>query len=168
MTLANGKGKAYCRGMPDDLYDRDVLAWSECQADMIRRLARGERVNDVDWLHVAEEIEDVGLSELHAVESLLQLMFVHLLKIRGWPDSDSVPHWRGEIVGFQTNMRRRFAPSMRQRIDLEDIYADALRQLAPARYDGVGPQQLAVQCPYDLNLMLTADLATLESVLPDA
>ena len=40
--------------MPDDLYDRDVLAWSERQADMIRRLARGERVNDVDWLHVAE------------------------------------------------------------------------------------------------------------------
>jgi len=168
MTLANGKGKAYCRGMPDDLYDRDVLAWSERQADMIRRLARGERVNDVDWLHVAEEIEDVGLSELHSVESFLQLMFVHLLKIRGWPDSASVPHWRSEVVGFQTNMRRRFALSMRQRIDLEDIYADALRQLSPEKYDGVAPRPFPADCPLDLSRMLTGDLATLETALADA
>jgi hypothetical protein len=63
--------------MPDDLYDRDALAWSEHQADLLRRLARGERVNDVDWAHVVEEIEDVGLAELHAVESCLDQMLVH-------------------------------------------------------------------------------------------
>lgn len=48
--------------MPDDLYERDILIWSEQQADLLRRVARGERVNGVDWAHVAEEIEDVGLS----------------------------------------------------------------------------------------------------------
>jgi Domain of unknown function DUF29 len=154
--------------MPDDLYDRDVLAWSERQADKIRRLARGERVNDVDWLHVAEEIEDVGLSELHSVESFLQLMFVHLLRIKGWPDSESVSHWRAEIVGFQANMRRRFAPSMRQRIELDEIYAVALRQMTLTKYDGVGPQPLPAICPFDLNLMLTGDLAALEAVLSEA
>jgi hypothetical protein len=47
--------------MADDLYHHDVLAWSQHQADLLRRLARGERVNGVDWDHVAEEIEDVGL-----------------------------------------------------------------------------------------------------------
>jgi hypothetical protein len=49
-----------------DLYDTDVLEWSERQADLLRRLAAGERVNsaDLDWQHVAEEIEDVGKSEL--------------------------------------------------------------------------------------------------------
>ncbi len=46
--------------MPDDLYDRDVLAWSEHQADLLRRLARGERVDDLDWEHVVEEIERRG------------------------------------------------------------------------------------------------------------
>lgn len=30
--------------MPDGLYERDILAWSEAQADPLRRLARGERV----------------------------------------------------------------------------------------------------------------------------
>jgi hypothetical protein len=52
--------------MLDDLYDRDALAWSEHQAGLLRRVARGERVNEVDWEHVIEEIEDAGLSELLA------------------------------------------------------------------------------------------------------
>jgi hypothetical protein len=55
--------------MPDDLYDRDALAWSERQAALLRRVARGEPVNDVDWDHVVEEIEDVGLSRLNAIAS---------------------------------------------------------------------------------------------------
>jgi hypothetical protein len=34
--------------MPDDLYQRDILTWSEHQAGLLRRFARGERVNDLD------------------------------------------------------------------------------------------------------------------------
>jgi hypothetical protein len=30
--------------MSDGLYERDILSWSEHQADLLRRLARGERV----------------------------------------------------------------------------------------------------------------------------
>ena len=49
-----------------DLYDTDILLWSERQADLLRRHAAGERVNDasIDWPNIVEEIEDVGRSEL--------------------------------------------------------------------------------------------------------
>jgi Domain of unknown function DUF29 len=115
--------------MPDGRYERDILVWSQHQADLLRRLARGERVNDVDRAHVAEEIEDMGLSELHSVESFLDLMLVHLLKLHAWSDTESRAHWRSEIVGFQKNARRRFAPSMRQRIDLGTLDAEAVMQV---------------------------------------
>ncbi|MBS0638914.1 MAG: DUF29 family protein [Acetobacteraceae bacterium] len=42
---------------------------------------QGEPVNDVDWPPIAEEIEAVGLSKLHAVESFLNLIMVRLLKL---------------------------------------------------------------------------------------
>jgi hypothetical protein len=58
--------------MPDDLYERDILDWSERQADLLRRVAGGERVNHVDWPHVIEEIADVGGSELNSVRSYLR------------------------------------------------------------------------------------------------
>jgi hypothetical protein len=115
--------------MPDGLYERDVLAWSLLQSDLLRRLGRGERVNDVDWAHVAEEIEDVGLSELHSVESFLNLVMLHLLKLQAWPDSMARNHWCSEIVVFQRNAKRRFTPSMGQRIDLDALYSDALDAL---------------------------------------
>jgi hypothetical protein len=115
--------------MPDDLYDRDALAWSEHQASLLRRVARGERVNEVDWGHVIEEIEDVGLSQLRAVESYLELILVHLLKITTWPDCDAVNHWRAQLVSFQSNAMRRFAPSMQQRLDSASAYQSAVRQV---------------------------------------
>ena len=151
--------------MPDELYDRDALAWSERQADLLRRLARGERVNDVDWPHVVEEIEDVGLSELHAVESYLDLMLVHLLKVHGWPNSHSVRHWRTEIGSFQKNAARRFTPSMRQRIDLTKLYGDASEQLDGVDYDDIAPRPWPTACPFTLDLLLTERRAALEELL---
>lgn len=158
----------YYATMPDDLYDRDVLAWSEYQADLLRRLARGERVNDVDWQHVVEEIEDVGLSELHAVQSYLQRMLVHLLKLRGWPDNASVGHWRQEVVAFQQNAERRFAPSMRQRIDLARLYQGAAAQLEDAACDGVAPLSWPADCPFTLDQLLHANRVALEQHLQTA
>ncbi len=65
--------------MGDDLYDHDALVWSERQANLLRRLADGERVNDaIDWPHVIEEIEDVGRSQLSSCENLLRLALLHL------------------------------------------------------------------------------------------
>jgi hypothetical protein len=153
------------RFMPDGLYDRDILSWSEHQADLLRRLARGERVNDVDWEHVVEEIENVGLSELHSVESYLDLMLVHLLKVRGWPNSPSIRHWRAEIGSFQKNAARRFSPSMRQRIDLAKLYSDALEQLEGVDYDDVAARAWPAACPFTLDGLLTDRRSGLEERL---
>jgi hypothetical protein len=149
--------------MPDGLYERDILAWSQHQADLLRRIARGERVNDVDWEHVVEEIEDVGLSQLNAVRSYLRLILVHLLKVQGWPESPAVDHWRQEIVSFQSDAGQRSAPSMRQLIELAPLYAQALRQLGRARFDGLPPRQWLPTCPVTLDELLNADGEALEA-----
>ena len=149
--------------MPEDLYDRDALAWSEQQADLLRRAARGERVNDIDWTHVVEEIEDVGLSQLNAVQSYLRQILVHLLKLHHWPDLAASHHWRAEIAAFQADASQRFAPSMRQRIDLEKIYSQALRQIALTTY-GVEPAASPpAGCPVTLDRLLSGACVELEA-----
>ena len=165
-TVASAPESWYSQPMPDDLYHRDVLAWSQHQADLLRRVGRGERVNGVDWDQVAEEIEDLGLSELNALRSFLRLTMVHLLKIYGWPDSSAVGHWRGEIVGFQSEAAERFAPSMRQKIDVEKLYGLALKQIARDTYDAQPPRLPPDLCPFSLDQLLTADPAALEEALP--
>lgn len=150
--------------MPDDLYERDVLAWSEREAGYLRRLSLGERVNDLDWAHLVEEIEDVGLSELNAVVSHLEQVLVHLLKLRAWPESQSARHWRVEVVAFQRNAARRFAPSMRRRIDLNRLYRDAADQLEAGRERGDPPLGLPEDCPFTLDQLLAEQWERLEAV----
>jgi hypothetical protein len=149
--------------MPDDLYHRDALAWSERQAALLRRVARGERVDDVDWDHVVEEIEDVGISELNTLHSCLLQILVHLLKSHGWPTLSAARHWRSEIVAFQSDAARRFSPSMRQRIDPDEIYDRALHQIKPLRYGGTPALTAPTTCPVTLNQLLTASVEDLEA-----
>jgi Domain of unknown function DUF29 len=137
-----------------DLYDADILLWSERQSDLLRRIAAGEPVNErPDWVNIIEEVESVGREQLHAVESLLLQALVHMLKAEGWPLARDVENWRGDARGFRAQARRRFAPSMRQYIDLADIYADALRIL-PTSMDGQPPQPVSPTCPVTLDELL--------------
>jgi hypothetical protein len=140
-----------------DLYDRDVLAWSEQQAALLRRHAAGERLNsaDLDWPHIIDEVESVGRSDLYAVESLLTQALLHQLKAAAWPHSAAVPGWQAEARLFRRQARRRFTPSMRQKIDVAGLYADALAGL-PATIDGVGPLAVAEICPLTLEELLAA------------
>jgi hypothetical protein len=137
-----------------DLYDADILEWSERQAALLRRVAAGERLNDqVDWENVVEEIESVGRSELSAVETLLFNAFVHDLKAEAWPSARDVLTWRGDARGFRAQARRKYRPSMRQRIDLAGIYADALVAL-PDSLDGLAPLPVPAVCPFTLDELM--------------
>ena len=136
-------------------YDTDILTWSETQGALLRRLAAGEQVNAlVDWENVAEEVESVGREQLHAVESLLFQALVHMVKAQGWPDAVDAEKWKANARGFQSQARRRFVPSMRQKIDIAGIYADALKAL-PSVMDSKGPDTVAQICPLTLDELLT-------------
>lgn len=154
--------------MSDSLYDRDALAWSEQQAALLRQLAAGERPNAaVDWPNVIEELEAVGRSELRSCESLLRNALVHLLKLHAWPRSLAVSHWREEVLSFLADARRAFAPSMRQRIDLADLYAEALSQVRVGMDDSGEPRSLPEACPFVLDDLLAGrpDVAALAAKL---
>jgi uncharacterized protein DUF29 len=126
-----------------ELYDDDILLWSERQADLLRRIAGGEPVNErPDWVNIIEEVESVGRSDLRAVQSLLLQALLHMLKAEAWPDSLSVPSWRSDAVLFRAQARQAFSPSMRQRIDVQGLYATALRAL-PSAIDGQPPQPVS-------------------------
>jgi hypothetical protein len=141
-----------------DLYDTDILLWSEQQAGLLRRRAAGELVDDaeLDWPNIAEEIEAVGSEQRHAVESLLVQALLHRLKAAAWPASLTVPHWEAEARVFLGDAKRRFVPSMRQRLDLASLYRQALRGL-PTTLDGEPPMAVPETCPCTLDELLAED-----------
>jgi hypothetical protein len=134
------------------LYDADILLWSEQQADLLRRLARGERVNDaVDWENLIEEVGDVGRSEFNSVASLLRVGLTHLLLAYASPRPEPVGHWEAEASAALADAAQRYAPSMGRRIDLGGIWsvaaANATRKLAA---DGGPARPLPPGCPFSV------------------
>jgi hypothetical protein len=144
--------------MPDDLYNRDIVAWSHEQAERLRRVARGEPVNDVDWDNLIEEVESVGRSQVQAVESLLLQALIHAMKVAAWPEERSVRHWLGEIEAFLVQARRRVTPSMAQALDVAEIHRDALRIARRADVEAK-PRPLVEVPPLTLAELLADDLA---------
>jgi hypothetical protein len=140
-------------------YHSDILLWSEQQADLLRRMARGERVNGLDWENVAEEIESVGRSELRAVESQLRVALTHLLYLLHAPERAPVAHWSTEVLAALDNAQRGYAPSMAQRIDLDRIWRSACRLTAPKLEEmGLVLPPPGAECPVTLAELLAEDV----------
>ena len=138
-----------------DLYDTDILLWSEHQAALLRRLAAGERLNErPDWTNLIEEVESAGLSEVHSVQSLLVQAMAHRLKAQAWPESREVPGWLAEARRFEGDAASRFTPSMNRRLDVTNLYHRALR-IMPTTIDKILPAALPAICPFTLDDLLS-------------
>lgn len=138
----------------ESLYDKDVVAWSERQARLMRSVALGViSPKALDWDNLIEEIESVGREQVHAVESTLVQALIHDLKCAAWPDVLYVSHWQAEARVMRRNVRRRFTNSMRQKIEAASLYADALDGL-PKDIDGRAPLPVPTTCAATLDQMM--------------
>lgn len=150
-----------------DLYETDILAWSEQQAAALRELAsRRDLPNALDLAHVVEEIEDVGLSQLNGVKSRTRRILEHVLKCHAEPDAPSVRHWHGEIANWQTELADRFSQSMRQRIELDGLWRQAVKVAmleigAPTGHASspVTAHPYPTECPILLDNLLSEQVA---------
>lgn len=139
-------------GFDPALYDADFFTWTQRQAAALRSMPRGAAV---DIEHVAEEIGDLGKSELDQVTAFLGLMLQHLIKLQAALTSRDAAHWYQETSNFQSSARRSFSPGMRQLIDLDEVWVDAQR--AVRRFlDEIGRRgdSLSAACPFGLDEML--------------
>jgi hypothetical protein len=99
-----------------DLYDIDVVIWSERQAALLRRMAAGERVNDqIDWTNVAGEIEALGISDRRELRNRVRTILAHLLKLQVSPATEPRAGWCETILEQRAQLRTllRDSPSMK-------------------------------------------------------
>ncbi|GEP02071.1 DUF29 domain-containing protein [Methylobacterium oxalidis] len=132
------------------LYDDDIVTWAEQQAAALRALGqRADLSNAVDWENVAEEIESVGRSQIHAVESLLAQVLSHLLKQVSAPSARASLHWREEILTFHAAALLRYEKSMRQRIRWDQIWklAQTMANSSLIAYGDALLPRLPQSCP---------------------
>jgi hypothetical protein len=101
------------------LYDTDLVEWSERQADLLRRVAAGEKVNEPpDWMNIAEEIAALGKNQGRELSTRIAVILLHLMKLEASPAAEPRAGWRDTIRQQRDEIERLLAdaPSLRARI----------------------------------------------------
>jgi hypothetical protein len=139
-------------------YDDDFLVWTERQATALRALAKSrvDLPNDLDLEHVAEEIEDLGKSELNAVRSHIRNIMTHVIKAASAPAAPAQRHCLAEITNFHVDMLDGLAPSMSNRLDLDNLWGQAIRKARGelAEFGDAIRPDLEGPCPLDRAALL--------------
>jgi DNA-binding PucR family transcriptional regulator len=141
--------------MSETLYDEDFYAWTQQQADLLRRLRPAG--NELDLEHIAEEIEDLGRSDLRAAQSLCEHVIEHFLKLEYSGLEQPADHWRDEIVEWRLQLEKILTRSIEAKLDLPARYRAALRLLRRLERDLSGfASRLPAECPYALEQIVSS------------
>lgn len=62
--------------MNPTLYERDFRLWIQQHIELLQQ----GRVNELDTIHLIEELQDMGRSSARELESRLKILIAHLLK----------------------------------------------------------------------------------------
>ncbi|HND97106.1 MAG TPA: DUF29 domain-containing protein [Plasticicumulans sp.] len=146
--------------MGANLYDTDFCAWAQRQAELIR----AGRLAEVDFEHVAEEIESMGRSEAREAVSRLTVLLAHLLKWQHQPERRepeiSGRSWRRTLTEQRRSLAKLFrdSPSLRARLPelIVDAYPDAA-EFARLETGLIDPPWSADECPYSPGEVMADD-----------
>lgn len=100
------------------LYDEDIVAWSEHQAETLRVAGRSGSNLNLDWENLAEEIDDLGKSYRASLKSHIRRIVQHLVKLQYSPAVDPRNGWRRTIMlaRFEIEDLLKESPSLRRTV----------------------------------------------------
>ena len=141
------------------LYERDFVAWTRQQADLLRRAAAVSPATDLDFANLAEEIESLGKRDRRALAAQLARITGHLLKLQHAQAEQPRAGW--EVDAHRSKARRILADSPGLKAELEALlgesYDDGRRFAARSLRTDPGPEPLPETCPYSLEQILDRD-----------
>jgi hypothetical protein len=145
--------KVIARPPTSDLYEADFPLWAERQAALLR----ARRFDELDLDNLIEEVEDLSRRERDTVESHLETVPEHLLKLElssaGRPRRD----WPVRVDKQRAKLARKLTTTLRNHLEAElpTLYAGLRRPVVrQSEKHGIRSKSLPSACPYTLEQIL--------------
>ena len=134
-----------------NLYEQDFYAWTQEQSTLLK----AGQLMELDFEHLAGEVESMGISERRELESRLKVLLQHLLKWRFQPEARS-NSWMGSIdeQRYQLEVLLRQSPSLRRWLDETLAYAYPAARRSASRETGLPPPVFPERCPFTADQVL--------------
>ena len=129
------------------LYEGDVVAWALEQAALLR----SGRLDCIDTLNIAEEIEDVARSEQRELASRFAVLFCHLLKWQFQPARRS-QSWQRTVRDQRAAIASVLAqmPSLMPLLDDDAWLAHAFNDAVRLASEQTGLEEFPETCPWTI------------------
>lgn len=126
--------------MENQLYEHDFNLWIEQMANAVRN----KETEAMDWNNLLEEIEDIGKSEKRSLESYLERLVEHILKLKYWETEKArnEKHWQVEVVNFRNRISRLLERSPSLKNYMKQVYFRIFE-------DAVSAQKIEFTIPQD-------------------
>jgi Domain of unknown function DUF29 len=138
------------------LYEEDFPLWAERQAALLR----AARFEELDLDNLIEEVEDLSRRERKSVESYVETIVEHLLKLAVSPSKRPRRGWLVTVDKQRLKLSRELTMTLRSHLqaELPALYEGLRRPLArQLEKDRVRPDTLPAVCPYTLDQILDLD-----------
>lgn len=103
-----------------NLYEEDFNLWvEEIKQKLIKRDFEG-----MDWDNLLDEIDDMGKSEKRSLESYLERLIEHILKLQYWESEKerNYRHWKVEVINFRSRIARLLKRNPSFKKYMQEIY----------------------------------------------
>lgn len=143
------------------LYETDFVLWTEDQAGRLRRARDAGSNLDLDWEHLIEEVEWLGITDRRALLTDAMGLLEHLAKLEWSPAFDPRRSWADRVDGHRDRITFLLQQSPCLRGALQGALNDGWeltkpqveRDLARSR----AKLELPVGCPYTADQALDPD-----------
>ncbi|MGL5035929.1 MAG: DUF29 domain-containing protein [Microcystaceae cyanobacterium] len=140
--------------MNPTLYEKDYYLWIEQTAQLLKT----ERLAELDYKNLLEEIEDMGRNQRNAIESNLIVVFLHLLKWQYQPELQC-GSWQGSIREHRRRILKSLKDSPSLRPYLETIWLESYQEarLQAADETGLILETFPEYCTFRLENILNSE-----------
>ncbi|MTJ10268.1 MULTISPECIES: DUF29 domain-containing protein [unclassified Anabaena] len=138
------------------LYEEDYYLWIETTLQQLQN----QDIENLDWQHLVEEIEALGIEQRRKVESYLKQLLIHLLLYCYWESEKEFCQrgWKNEISNFRDELE--FSCRSKTLYNyflncLDSVYLKARKQAI--QKSGLSSEIFPEQCPFTPDDILNSD-----------
>ncbi|GBF79195.1 DUF29 domain-containing protein [Aphanothece sacrum] len=140
----------------ESLYEQDYCEWLDITLNQLQN----KDIEHLDWVHLIEEIEALGLEQKHKVESYLRQLLKHLLLYHYWKAEKPYCQngWSEEIDNFRSELEilLRSKNLYNYCVSIQHITYQKARRAAIKKTE-LNPNIFPQECPYSLEEILDFD-----------
>lgn len=104
------------------LHETDFNLWIE----ETKKAIANRDVEAMDWENLWEEIDDMGKSAKRSLESYLELLVAHILKLQYWESERerNYKHWQVEVAAFRKRIFRLLKRNPSLKVYMAEVYPE--------------------------------------------